>query len=281
MNTLNTLAVDPGEHPVLAERVIAADHPPHAWPAEPVGRSREELADVARTITEAVLGEPGYVVVDVAGSGLSDEVLISAAWNLFTVPFTVMPQYAGGELISSVKVSAAARPGVSQYATSHATGGYHTDGTELEVPPEVTGLLCVSAADSGGETLLMDGRKLVAELSEEHRAALSAPLWFHSGVEGSPERHQPVLNGDEVRYLRRYVTEGHRRRGEEPPVEALDAWDELSARPEMQLPVLLRRGQLLLWNNRRFVHGRRPFTEGTSRRWLVRMYGLLRRDGQA
>ncbi|GIF08246.1 TauD/TfdA family dioxygenase [Actinoplanes siamensis] len=277
MSSLNTLAIDPTLRPVLLERVIAEDHPPHQWPVEPITAVGPELASSARAIAKSLVEDPGYVVVEVPGADLSDEQLISAAWNLFTVLFTPMEQYSGGELVSSIRVTAAARPGVSQYATSHATGGYHTDGTELAEPPQVTGLMCVSSADSGGETLLMDGRRVVAELAAADRAALSAPLWFHSGVEGAAERRQPVIDGSELRYLRRYIVEGHRRRGEEPPTAALDAWDRTTERADLQLPVLLRRGQLLLWDNRRFVHGRKPFTEGESRRWLVRMYGMFRK----
>lgn len=277
MSSLNTLAIDPKVCPVLLGRIIAQDRPPHQWPVEPVTPPSQELSDAARSITNAIVDDPGYVVVDVAGADLTDETLISAGWNLFTVLCSPVPQYSGGELISSIRVTTAARPGVSHYATSHATGGNHTDGTELDEPPEVTGLLCVSSADSGGETLLVDGRKVIAELSAENRAALSLPLWFHSGVAGSPERHQPVLNGVELRYLRRYIEEGQRRRGVEPPTAALDELDRLTDRADLQLPVLLRRGQLLVWNNRRFVHGRRSFIEQESRRWLVRMYGVLRK----
>ena len=277
MSSLNTLTIDPKNCPELLERVISQDRPPDQWPVEPVtpvGR----VPSPGRLIVDAIGEQPGYVVVEVAGADeLPDETLISAGWNLFTMLCAPVPQYSGGELVSSIRLTAAARPGVSHYATSHATGDYHTDGAEMAVPPEVTGLLCVSAAAFGGETLLMDGRKLIAEMSAESHAVLSLPLWFHSGVDGSPERHEPVLNGRGLRYLRRYVEEGHRRRGVEPPTAALDELDRLTSREDLQLPVLLRRGQLLMWDNPRFVHGRWPFTENGSQRWLVRMYGMVRK----
>jgi alpha-ketoglutarate-dependent taurine dioxygenase len=38
--------------------------------------------------------------------------------------------------------------------------------------------------------------------------------------------------------------------------------------------VLLERGVGLLWDNRRMLHGRRPFQETTSSRRLRRIYGL-------
>jgi alpha-ketoglutarate-dependent taurine dioxygenase len=275
VSSLNTVTIDQKLGPILTERVITQDQPADKWPAERVSAS-DDLSDVARTITKALVDDPGYVVIEVPGVDLADDVLISAAWNLFTVLCSPIAQYRAGDLISSVRVNQASRPGVSQYASSHATGGYHTDGTELAQPPEAAALMCVSSADSGGETLLMDSRKMIPRLSAEDRAALSRPLWFHDGRDGSEERRQPVLNGSEVRYLRRYIAEGHRRHEEEPPTAALDAWDRLTALPEMQLPVLLRRGQMLMWDNRRFVHGRLPFVEKESRRWLVRFYGMLR-----
>jgi alpha-ketoglutarate-dependent taurine dioxygenase len=47
--------------------------------------------------------------------------------------------------------------------------------------------------------------------------------------------------------------------------------------PAVQWRHRLQAGQLLLLNNRRFLHGREPFQDGDQphlRRWLVRMYGV-------
>lgn len=272
--------LDPGLRPELLARVIPDGCPLTDWPTEPAGPPAGELTAAARAIIGSVRGEPGYAVVATGFTDVPDTELVSAAWNLFTTLCTPVPQYRTGELIYPVEVTDAAGPGISHYSTSNAAGGFHTDGTMLDDPPAVAALLCLSPADEGGETLLMDGPRLIAELDPAHREALTRPLWFHSGDDGSPRRHQPVLNVDggrtELRYLRRYIEEGHRSLSVQPPVEALDALDRQSERPDRQLPLPLRRGQILLWDNARFIHGRRPFTEHTSRRRLRRMYGTPR-----
>ncbi|GDY33816.1 TauD/TfdA family dioxygenase [Gandjariella thermophila] len=276
MDPLHVIALDRDLHPELLKRIIPDGHPLTDWPTEPPTPPTIELAAAARAVADSILREPGYAVVDTQAAELTDTELVSAAWNLFTVLCVPVPQYLTGELIYPVEVTAATGPGISHYSTSNAAGGFHTDGTMLDQPPAVAALLCVSPADEGGETLLMDGLRLISDLTPEHRLALTRPFWFHSGDPGSPLRHQPILNGTELRYLRRYIEEGHRQAGAELSTTALDALDRLSELPDRQRPVPLRRAQVLLWDNTRFIHGRRPFTENTSRRRLRRMYGTPR-----
>lgn len=280
MDTLHLIDLDPGLRPELLTRLIPDGHPLTDWPTEPAAPPTAELTAAAAAIAGSVRDEPGYAVVATGFADLPDAELVSASWNLFTALCSPVPQYRTGELIYPVEVAAATGAGISHYSRSNAAGGFHTDGTMLDDPPALAALLCLSPADEGGETLLMDGPRLIAELDPEHREALTRPLWFHSGDPDSPRRHQPVLNLDggrtELRYLRRYIEEGHRRSAIRPPLEALDALDRQSERSDRQLPVPLRRGQILLWDNARFIHGRRTFTEHTSRRRLRRMYGTPR-----
>jgi hypothetical protein len=81
----------------------------------------------------------------------------------------------------------------------------------------------------------------------------------------------------ELRYMRQYIEQGYAQIGQplsENVAKALDAWDDLAAAPDQQIPILIDRGHLLLWNNFRFLHGRRPFTERHQRRRLRRAYGI-------
>jgi alpha-ketoglutarate-dependent taurine dioxygenase len=54
----------------------------------------------------------------------------------------------------------------------------------------------------------------------------------------------------------------------------MDAVDRLAAAGSSQTEALLVRGQLLVWDNRRFLHGRRSFRDVIGRRRLRRMYGM-------
>jgi alpha-ketoglutarate-dependent taurine dioxygenase len=68
-----------------------------------------------------------------------------------------------------------------------------------------------------------------------------------------------------------------------PPqlLAAMDEFDQVSAAAAVNAEaVLLERGVGLLWDNRRMLHGRRPFQETTSHRRLRRIYGV-QEDGRA
>ncbi|MFF3916135.1 TauD/TfdA family dioxygenase [Streptomyces sp. NPDC001852] len=277
--------ISPAAGAALRERAVAPDTALDAWPADPPGAAGPEVAALAAGIIEALREGPGYAVVETGVDGLADHDLCTLYWNLFTSVFRPTPQYRTGELIYPVEVSPGL-PAVSHYSGSNQAGGYHTDGTLLPEPPEVACLFGLSAAE-GGETLIMDGNELAAQLDAldpAHLRALTEPVHFdvNGQIDGLVTKRQPVFraaadgNGFELRYLRMYIEQGYDRAGEPLPVgltAAMDAFDKISSLPENQTPVLLRRGVALLWNNRRMLHGRRPFHEQASSRRLRRLYG--------
>jgi alpha-ketoglutarate-dependent taurine dioxygenase len=196
--------------------------------------------------------------------------------------FRPTPQYESGELIYPVEVNESA-PEVSHYSGSSKAGGYHTDGTLLPEPPDVAGLFGLSSAE-GGETLVMDGVALADQLDPKYVEVLCEPVHFDvkGQIAGLTTKRQPVIRRDaddfELRYSRMYIEQGYETAGLALPPElrrAMDAFDEASLAPRNQTPVLLSRGVTLLWNNRRILHGRRPFREQSSRRRLRRVYGAL------
>ena len=270
----------------LLGRSIPADLALDAWPLEPADESAPALADACREITHVLREGRGWTVVDTGLADLADEALCSAAWNLFTALCRPVPQYRTGELVYPVEVSSAPALGSSHYSSSSRTGGYHTDGTLLDVTPHVAMLAGLSTADEGGETVLVDGHALIdrmASTAPELLSLLESPHPFHSGdgdLDPVVEHEIVEMSADRPRihYLRRYIEQGYARRGcdvDEKLIAALDAWDELIADPGLRTPVLIERGQILLWDNFRFVHGRTPFVERTSRRRLRRAYGVI------
>lgn len=274
-------------HAALLTRSIPADQPLDAWPLDAPAETPDTLlaarADISRELREG----NGWLVVDTGLDGLNDAELCSAAWNLFTVLCRPVPQYRTGELMYPVEVSTGPTLASSHYSSSSRTGGFHTDGTLLDDAPDVAMLAGLSTADEGGETVLVDAGRLVRALAERapvHLSLLEEPHPFHSGdsTDDPVMLHRVITrNGSrtEVRYLRRYIEQGYRTQGravEDKLGAALDAWEKLIADPAHQAPVLIGRGQLLLWDNMRFVHGRTPFTERLQRRRLRRGYGVLR-----
>ena len=276
----------------LRLRKVPPTQPLDAWPCSAPDSAAPAVLDLSASLAEQLRTGTGFAVVRFADGGLGDHEITEAAWNLLTLLGEPIPQYRTGELVYPVEVADAA-PGVSHYSGSNRTGGFHTDGTLLPEPPDFAALLGLSAADSGGETILMDGMELhrrLEGLDTGLAEALTAPLPFDTQgqIEGVRAKEQPVFawDGDrfELRYLRRYIEQGYQVVGERLPAkvgEAMDRFDEISSAPDVQVPVLLERGVLLLWNNRRFLHGRLPFREGQSRRRLRRMYAKFSDDRSA
>ncbi|WP_328536085.1 TauD/TfdA family dioxygenase [Streptomyces sp. NBC_00344] len=275
----------------LLARGIAADTPLDTWPTEAFRTAGAEISALGDEILAAIHGDAGGVVVRVAPEGLSDHDISTLYWNFFTAISRPVPQYSSGELIYPVEVRTGAAE-TSHYSNSSKAGGYHTDGTLLPELPDVAFLFGLSAA-TGGETLLMDVNALVEQLTQidpAHVDELCRPVPFDvkDQMAGIKIKRQPVLthtaNGYELRYVRMYIEQGFA--AEETPVPpgllaAMDAFDKVSSSAaESAAAVLLERGVGLMWDNRRMLHGRRPFQETTSSRRLRRIYGV-QGDGRA
>jgi hypothetical protein len=128
----------------LLSRRIEVDDPPLSQPLSWDRNVSEELRGCTEAIGEAVFGGCGFASVRFCDRDASDSELASLTWNLFTMLARPIPQYASGELICRVEVAQTAQ-GVSHYSASNRSGGYHPDGTLLDVQPDLVGLLGLDA----------------------------------------------------------------------------------------------------------------------------------------
>lgn len=268
---------------LLADRAISLEQPVDALPTAPPPGVKASSLECGAELERLLRDQPGYAVVDTRLADESDAAILSAAWNLFTALWSPIPQYRTGELLFPVEVVPGA-PGKSLSQTN-ASGVFHTDGTVLPEPPDVAALFCLSSADEGGETVLVDGEALRESMALEGDGLIEAlfsehPVDCHGQSPDVEIRRQPTAKrGDDghlhLRYLRRYIEEGYEKAGEEIPSAthaAFDYVDRFAADAENQIPVALSRGQLLLFCNYRFLHGRRAFRDGRKRRRLRRAY---------
>jgi alpha-ketoglutarate-dependent taurine dioxygenase len=242
---------------------------------------RDRLAHLLRE-------SPGYALIDLALSDRSDELICRAAWNLLTTLCLPVPQYVTGELFFPVE-AADVQPLHSPFSMSRSEVAFHTDGSFLPVAPEIAALLSLSTADEGGETVIVDGAavgddlcasdaSLAAVLFEEH------PIDLRGQAGGDPTRSQPIATRDEggrlrLRYVRGYIERGYVKAGlrvSDRTRAAFDRFDAMAAAEERQISFLLERGELLVIDNQRYMHGRRAFREEARRRRLRRVYGMLR-----
>lgn len=264
----------------LIKRDVAPDTDGRLWPTEAIlagpglDRFRHEVI--------AALDTTGYVVVRLP-VGATDHELTIASWNLLGSIGAPIAQYASGELIYSVKVAAGEAAASSHYSNSAATGGFHTDGSLLAEPPTVAALTCLVPADEGGETVLVPAETIIDRLSEVGGALAALQSVQPFAASTAPEElvlRAPVLDVQSpapFRYLRRYIEAGHQLEGSNPTLElmcAFDVIDEFVVDPDHQIAVGLRRGEMLIWRNGRFIHGRRPFATTGASRHLVRIYAV-------
>ena len=167
---------------------------------------------------------------------------------------------------------------------------FHTDSTD------VVGLLCLRAAKTGGESLLVSAETLYNQMQQQ-RPDL-APLLFD--VVATDRRGEvptgekpffeiPVLSWFEgfltVQYQRQYVDSAQRfadaPRLSKKHIEALDYFDKLANDPELHFSMQLQPGDMQFVYNHSQLHDRTGFTDWPDpdqRRHLLRLWLSIEGD---
>jgi len=161
----------------------------------------------------------------------------------------------------------------------------HTDLATREYQPGLQFLHCIKNDADGGESVLVDGFR-IAEIirdnhPEEYNTLTTVPLEFRNVAKTSDYRWTtPVicLNDDgsfgEIRmtyWLRAPMNaalEVHDR-----IYKALRLYTRLADSPENKIIYKLKPGDLMAFDNRRFLHGRLAYQLGSGERWLRGCYG--------
>lgn len=247
-----------------------------AWTAADLGEAAEwtlpysdDHEELARLIDERLFDGAGFAVVSgmpVAG----EEDATASLLGLCRRMGELTPQTVDGKLVDRVRDEA--RATVRGAKTSRALV-YHTDfATSV---PDVFALLAVRAAKSGGESLVVSSHtvhdRLVDEAPEAARRLYGEFCFDRTGdvaPDDEPVLRAPVFqrDGGGVRtlYNRARMHRGHRAAGVPLGAEeaaALDAFDEVTARPENRLEFTLAPGAAIFANNRTILHNRRAFAD--------------------
>lgn len=178
-----------------------------------------------------------------------------------------------GEMWSTRSEEASA-PGTQDTAYLNVAIKPHTDGTYFRDPPGLQVLNCVSQAEQGGETLLVDGEMVVRVLREESPSTLdffarTRIPWFSYDADIRLSQLEPVVrlepNGrlDHIRF-------NEYDRGDLCPGEWYDDvflphWKTLVHvvnRESLIVRIRLRPGDAVVVNNHRVLHGRTAFDGG-------------------
>lgn len=145
----------------------------------------------------------------------------------------------------------------------------HTEGSSLPRPPGLLLLACVTPADRGGETFVVDGQALHGTLATEDPASLRALLAPRSAYFGGGTGHLGSVFEDAGfdRVALRLRLDGLGRFSPEA-THALSRLRELIHR--FQVTFRLNAGQGYAVQNGRWLHGRRRFT---GHREILRILG--------
>lgn len=173
----------------------------------------------------------------------------------------------------------------------------HTDNGCLEPrAPNYVALLCVSAADTGGESTLVSAASVHRVLREESGNLLPElyaryhflPPRLHTWPAGPGTICKPIFErvGDElhVHYARLMVEPGMEKAGTPLTASqraALDRLDEVMARPALVFRHTLRRGEMLLNNNLTTLHGRAAYADAPNQPRMLKRIWLRKRHGGA
>ena len=160
----------------------------------------------------------------------------------------------------------------------------HTDLPNQEVPPGYQFLHCLANEATGGGSLFADGFAMAQDLRHEDPDAfrllcdVSIPFRFHDGT-ADIQVHRPVItldpNGNviEIRY-NAHLAGIFDMDADVMPVYylAYRAYMAKTRDPKYQLRLKLKAGQMVVFDNRRVLHGRDAFDPSTGYRHLHGCY---------
>ncbi|MDG2283992.1 MAG: TauD/TfdA family dioxygenase [Alphaproteobacteria bacterium] len=182
-----------------------------------------------------------------------------------------------------VKVNPGLGPGSNAYTTLGLTP--HTDLPTREYQPGLQFLHCLANSASGGAGVMVDGYAVAKAILEADPAAyetLTTVALPHSNraTDSDYRWRSPVLrlnDRDEVREVRAggwvrapldlpfdQVEEAYR---------ALRVFFATARDPRFAARITYRPGDLIAMDNRRLLHGRKAYDQGTGERWLQGCYG--------
>lgn len=160
----------------------------------------------------------------------------------------------------------------ARYHQTREGGSIHTDNVNIPEVWDYLFLTCLSPGLVGGESILVSAEAVHAKLEESYPDVLETLkqnfYWEMRGV--SDALYQaPILDYDQqnrprFRHLRPYMESAHRKAGVDLTDEqlfALDVLDALTNSSEFQQRLKLKKGDILITQDARVLHGRTCFSD--------------------
>jgi len=282
--------VDSYYHSGWLRHIAEGQHLPHSWVPEPEVWTPATLPAPPRRDTSAVL------VDDVILSSMLNDLLRHGVCVLEQAPCEVGFLNRLAARIGPVRdsnfgplwdvkadVNLAGDAKTNTTANTGLRLGPHTDLPTREIPPGFQFLHCLINEADGGESTLTDGAALIEELKttrSEDYEILSTRRWvfFNRGPGIDHRFSAPIidlLGGEGVPTIRAfYPVRAFPDMADEdvgPAYAALRRFYQLADDPRFEMTFRLGPGDIMCFDNRRILHGRKAFS-GSGQRHLQGIY---------
>ncbi|NQZ32854.1 MAG: TauD/TfdA family dioxygenase [Oceanospirillaceae bacterium] len=160
----------------------------------------------------------------------------------------------------------------------------HTDLPNQELPPGYQFLHCITNEAQGGESMLADGFAITEEMREQAApyfnllSSQSMPFRFHDNSVDIRFRHK-IIGLDEEHQINSFIFNAHIAAGPDFIAangrEYYRAYRDLMNRvrqPKYCLNLKLQAGEMMIFDNRRVLHGRKAFDPTSGKRHLRGYY---------
>ncbi|WP_240724762.1 TauD/TfdA family dioxygenase [Onishia niordana] len=260
----------PGQEPapvIPARRPWATDFAPtHVSHADFVGSASGERAWLTALLRD------GLVLMD--GGPLADEEVSRLAERIGPMRPTNF----------GARFDVRSKPNPNNAAYTAMGLALHTDLPNWRQPPDIQLLYCLENDAEGGESIFADGFAAADTLRQQDPEAFrilsETPIDFRfQDEEQDITTRAPVLSVDHDDQLIEVRFNNWIRDSLRLPTHAIDAWYaayrrfwELLHSSQHQLDFALAPGQMIAFDNRRVLHGRRAFDPSTGRRHLQGTY---------
>ena len=176
---------------------------------------------------------------------------------------------------------------VLRYHQTNLGGSIHSDGPQHAIPPKYIIMACEQNSLLGGDTVLVDAKKIYKYLKEKKPKIFSILkqkiLFERRGFKFNNKNVflKPIFdvkkNNFLFRYLRDYIEKGYELKKKKLPIsftKAFDKLDSLLTNRKFMKKIKLKRGDLIILNNHILAHGRTTFKINTkfNQRLLYRIW---------
>jgi alpha-ketoglutarate-dependent taurine dioxygenase len=281
-----TLQFDDADRRELLAAVRAL---PAGTPPQTLGKDSFPLPRLAARLSAAaddVRDGRGFVVLRglPVDAGVTVDEYIAVTWALGQHFGYALSQNTNGDLIGHVVDATAEDPTPRMYRSN----------LELRPHNDITAMITLSCwhkSQAGGASVVVSAVTVHDELRATRPELMDTyyrGFYYHQVGEEAPgaEPVTPtrvplfaVRDGQlSSRYLRSNIVAGHKAKGvplTEREIEAMNAFDQVSTKPDNRLAFFLERGDMIVMNNYTMMHARTSFTnypEPERKRHLVRLW---------